>query len=747
MKATCVLVTVLAVLSLSVPGMLRADDGDDLLFIVPVISAMISGMPCDGERIGRACWWFGGNGESCDEVCDGKGGYLDATRTYAGSGGSDLHCGAVMEAIDPLHASGDPVTAVPELNENMTVGCGSDYMEEATTYRVFGRHTDGPSSLEYFRRACACGEQPPPGPFHYGEEIFVFDACELITPMVPSDTNYVDEFVVEPGLPKGLTLDPATGMISGTPGQAQSAEVYEVTASNAGGSNTFRFSIEVVLNAPSGLSYPGDPFIFTVGTTVNPVEMPEVTGCVQSFAIEPALGSGLIFSTATGGIWGTPTLAQESTKYSVSATNDAGHDETLIFIEIVEPPLACDGDVLGGACWWFGGNGESCDEVCDGKGGYVDATRTYAGSDGSDTNCGSVMTTIDPFHAPGDTVTPVSSFGGSGTLGCGSDYTGVATTYRVHGGATNATAQVGNFRRACACNEQPAPASLSYTGSPFTFGTCEPITPLTPSVINYVREFLVEPALPGGLSLDTATGVISGTPATENSATVYWITAQNAGGSDSFDINIEVVEYAPSHLDYPGAPFVFTVGVAVNPAQAPTVEGCVDSWSISPPLGNGLIFDTSTGEISGTPSTDQSATPYTVRATNGTGYDEILVSITINPPAPCDGVVVGGHCWYWGRIFEDDNCDEVCATHGGCNDATLTYAGSEGTDANCGAVMTALGAPNPTPVTPWPGSYSGVSGLGCGSDFSDVATTIRVLSSTTSSAGLMHFRRACACDH
>ena len=57
---------------------------------------------------------------------------------------------------------------------------------------------------------------------------------------------------------------------------------------------------------------------------------------------------------------------------------------------------------------------------------------------------------------------------------------------------------------------------------------------------------------------------------------------------------------------------------------------------------------------------------------------------------PCAGAPVGGYCWY--ASAPDQSCDAACATHGGCDLAgTRDYAGSGGTDAQCVAVLAALG--------------------------------------------------------
>ena len=70
-------------------------------------------------------------------------------------------------------------------------------------------------------------------------------------------------------------------------------------------------------------------------------------------------------------------------------------------------------------------------------------------------------------------------------------------------------------------------------------------------------------------------------------------------------------------------------------AATPTSSGgTVISWSISPVLSAGLSFDTSNGEISGTPTAVSSATTYTVTATNSGGSATATVTILVNDAPP-----------------------------------------------------------------------------------------------------------------
>jgi hypothetical protein len=60
------------------------------------------------------------------------------------------------------------------------------------------------------------------------------------------------------------------------------------------------------------------------------------------------------------------------------------------------------------------------------------------------------------------------------------------------------------------------------------------ITSLTPTVTGTVTSYSVSPALPSGLTLNTTTGVMSGTPTATAAQATYTITATNATGSTTF---------------------------------------------------------------------------------------------------------------------------------------------------------------------------------------------------------------------
>jgi hypothetical protein len=101
------------------------------------------------------------------------------------------------------------------------------------------------------------------------------------------------------------------------------------------------------------------------------------------------------------------------------------------------------GQLLGGACWFVGAEGDTCTEVCASHElRYDSATRTYAGSDGSDANCTAVLNALG---ISGSTTGAVWGVG----LGCFVEYSGFRRDY---GSPTTADASHEDFRRACACH-------------------------------------------------------------------------------------------------------------------------------------------------------------------------------------------------------------------------------------------------------------------------------------------------------
>lgn len=174
-----------------------------------------------------------------------------------------------------------------------------------------------------------------------------------------------------------------------------------------------------------------------------------------------------------------------------------------------------------------------------------------------------------------------------------------------------------------------APSGLVYS-SPIVATEGSALAAITPTVQGTVTSYAVSPALPAGLSINTSTGVISGTPTSATPEATYTITASNSGGNTTFALRLTVNPAAPSGLSYAG-PLNATVGTAIAPLT-PTVTGTVATYSVAPALPAGLSLDATTGVISGTPSAASPQATYTVTAQNVTGDTTYELSITVVAP-------------------------------------------------------------------------------------------------------------------
>ena len=171
-------------------------------------------------------------------------------------------------------------------------------------------------------------------------------------------------------------------------------------------------------------------------------------------------------------------------------------------------------------------------------------------------------------------------------------------------------------------------------GSQILNGTGSP--GITPRVIQGTGiTWTVSPSLPGGINLDSSTGVISGTPTVASSQTTYQVTAANSVGSVSANLQIQVNDLPPTGISYPQSSYILTKGVELTPAATPTSSGgTVTSWAITPSLPSGLQFDSVTGVISGTPTVISNSATYTVTAQNSGGSATTSLTFQVNDVAP-----------------------------------------------------------------------------------------------------------------
>jgi len=359
---------------------------------------------------------------------------------------------------------------------------------------------------------------------------------------------------------------------------------------------------------PPNISYTGSPFTFVVSTAISSLVPSNSGGNVVSYSVSPSLPSGLGISSVNGIVSGVPSVATAQATYTVKAVNSAGQS-TFPLVITVNPALVNK-------------------PVISYSPNSVVGTINSAIPTLNASNTGSpvVMWGISPSL-------PANLTFNSGTISGVPTAAQGATTYTVSAtnsggvGTANVTIQV-----------NPIKPSISYSGSPYLFTQNSAIVPLNPTNTGgQITSFSVSPALPSGLSLNTISGQISGTPTATQSAATYNITAVNAGGNSIFPISIQIQAPAVAApiISYSPSSQTGIINVAINNMNPINSGGAATGFTISPSLPTGLNFNTSNGVISGTATVISGSTSYTIVGSNTGGSSTTHVTIQINPiPAP-----------------------------------------------------------------------------------------------------------------
>jgi streptogramin lyase len=136
---------------------------------------------------------------------------------------------------------------------------------------------------------------------------------------------------------------------------------------------------------------------------------------------------------------------------------------------------------------------------------------------------------------------------------------------------------------------------------------------------------------------------ITNTPNPQPANTVFSIPTQAAGltqngysgGITVNNTNSQTYIFgtSPPIISYP-SPQSYTVNTTISNVSPINTGGTANSYSINTPLPAGLVLNTTTGVISGTPTAASSSTSYTITATNsyGSGSSTFNLSVTVPPP-------------------------------------------------------------------------------------------------------------------
>ena len=430
---------------------------------------------------------------------------------------------------------------------------------------------------------------------------------------ITSSGGTVSSYGINPTLPEGLTLDPSNGTISGTPTAVSTSTSYTITATNSSGTDTVTLTIVVnaaAVAAPS-ISISTATVTATVGNAIADISITSSGGAVASYGIAPTLPEGLTLDTSNGTISGTPTAVAEAISYIITATNSGGTATATVAITVNAAAVAVPSISISTAT--------------------VTATVGTAIADISITSSGGTVASygIAPTLPEGLTLdTSNGTISGTPTaVSASTNYTITATN---SSGLDTVTLTITVNAAAVAVPS----ISISSATVTATVGTAIADITITSSG-GTVASYGIAPTLPDGLTLDPSNGTISGTPTAVSGSTNYTITATNSSGLDTVTLTIVVnaVPVAVPSISISTATVTATVGSAIANITITSSGGAVASYGIDPNLPAGLLFDTSTSTISGTPTAVSDSTNYTITATNSSGTDDATVTITVNAAA------------------------------------------------------------------------------------------------------------------
>ncbi len=337
----------------------------------------------------------------------------------------------------------------------------------------------------------------------------------LITPVIPVVASggtlpYIHS--IAPTLPTGIAFSTSTGQLSGTPTQLRSTGTYTVTivdSTSTSVSRNFRLSVTTTPLTVT-LAIPSRAMTVLTATSFIPVVATGGYG-TRTYSISPNnLGTyGLSFNSTTGAISGTPTTLRNPALYTITASDQAGQSGSKnVTLSVV--PIAINATANTSTVSFFAYQA-------------IAPVQPVSYSGGS----GAVTYSISPALPTGLTFST-----STGVISGTPIQVRTTTVYTVT--VTDQFSQVASANFNLTVSGIPIFATTVIPLRTVTLG--EPVTPFIPISVtggSGTKTYSLNQPLPQGITLNSATGSISGTPTFLSGSAIYTMTVTDQVGQQA----------------------------------------------------------------------------------------------------------------------------------------------------------------------------------------------------------------------
>ena len=447
---------------------------------------------------------------------------------------------------------------------------------------------------------------------------------EDVDPKAPSYSG----FTVAPALPVGILIDGKTGVLSGTPAESMQSMEFTIMGLKSSG-EVGQATIVIVIK---DFAYPSHLTLF------KGVKMEDVDPKAPSyshFTITPALPLGIVIDGKTGVLSGTPKESMQSMEFTIMGLTSSGEIGRAVMIIVIKDSVSPSDSTI----------------IENGDFAYPSHITLYMGVK---------MEDVDP-KAPSYshfTVTPALPTGividsKTGVLSGTPVESKLPIKYTITG--MKSSGEIGHATIVILIKDSASPSdSTTIENGDFAYPShltlfkdvkMEDVDPKAPSY----SHFTITPALPLGIVIDGKTGVLSGTPKESMQSMEFTIMGLTSSGEIGRAVMIIVIKDSVSPSDSTiiengdfAYPSHITLYMGVKMEDVDPKAPSYSHFTVTPALPTGIVIDSKTGVLSGTPVESKLPIKYTItgmKSSGEIGHATIVILIK-DSASPSDSTTI-----------------------------------------------------------------------------------------------------------